>query len=273
MGDMIFGIRGLACWCAMRLLLPVLFCMSSNAEEIPKINFDIVNVYPHDTKASTEGLFYRDGYLYESTGGYGTSSIRKVRTKTGAVLQLSSLPASYFGEGIADWKDKIVALTYTSGVGIVYDLRTFKTLSSFNYSWEGWGITHDAHSLIMSDGTAALHFIDPASFRQTGEIHVTYDGVPLRNLNELEWVDGRIFANVWLANWVAIIDPISGHVVGVLDLQGLVHKLPAGSSREPNGIAYDKADNYLFVTGKLWPEMFELRLRAVHKSGSQLLGG
>ena len=229
---------------------------------IPVYGYKVVNVYPHDTGAYTEGLFYKDGYLYESTGEEGTSTVRKVELQTGEVLQRYNVPAQYFGEGIVDWKNKLVQLTWQDQTGFVYDLASFKLQHTFAYPGEGWALTRDDHHLYMSDGSSVLRILDPDSLATTGSIMVTADGVPVTNLNELEWVKGQLYANIWLTTRIARIDPATGHVVGWIDLRGLldVSKLPDPGNDVLNGIAYDAAHDRLFVTGKRWPKLFEIKL-------------
>jgi glutaminyl-peptide cyclotransferase len=228
---------------------------------IPTYGFRIVHAYPHDPGAFTEGLFYQGGFLYESTGLEGRSSIRKVRLETGAVVQKRDTPSRYFGEGIVAWKGRLVELTWRSGIGFVYDLATFTPLTTFRYPGEGWALTHDASRLIMSDGTPNIRFLDPRTFKEIGHITVTADGALVINVNELEWVKGQIFANIWMTDKIARIDPKSGKVVGWIDLGPLASRVGAnGSDDVLNGIAYDAGHDRLFVTGKLWPRLFEIRL-------------
>ncbi len=227
----------------------------------PVYGYKVVRTYPHDPKAFTEGLFYLDGQLYESTGLEGHSSIRRVDLETGQVLQQRDIPSQYFGEGIVAWKDRLVELTWRSQIGFVYDLKTFQPLSDFHYAGEGWALTRDDHRLIMSDGTADIRFLDPDTLAETGRIHVTDDGRPVRNLNELEWVKGEIYADIWETNRIARIDPETGHVLGWIDLSGLLKPEDMRSEVDVlNGIAYDAAHDRLFVTGKLWPKLFEIKL-------------
>jgi glutaminyl-peptide cyclotransferase len=228
---------------------------------IPTYGFRIVHTYPHDRGAFTEGLFYRGGFLYESTGLEGRSSIRKVRLETGEVVQKRDTPSQYFGEGIVAWKDRLIELTWRSGIGFVYDLATFRPLTSFRYPGEGWALTSDASRLIMSDGTPDIRFLDPRTFKEIGHITVTADGALVINVNELEWVKGQIYANIWQTNRIARIDPKSGRVVGWIDLGPLAASVGANSADAVlNGIAYDAVHDRLFVTGKLWPKLFEIRL-------------
>ena len=226
------------------------------------LEYEIVNTYPHDRGAFTQGLIYRDGFLYESTGLNGRSSLRKVVLESGEVVQRENVASEYFAEGLTDWKHSLVQITWQSKRGIVYDLNTFKPTSAFSYAGEGWGITHDSKRLIMSDGTSTLRFLDPKSFAQIGTLEVTYQGKPLANLNELEYVRGRIFANVWQSNSIVVIDPLNGRVIAQIDLPGLLSAADRGPGVDVlNGIAYDARRDRLFVTGKLWPKLFELRLK------------
>jgi glutamine cyclotransferase len=223
-------------------------------------SYRVVNVYPHDPEAFTQGLVYRDGFLYESTGLNGRSSLRKVRLETGEVIQQRQVDAQYFGEGLADWGGKLIQLTWRSNVGFVYDRASFNLERTFAYVGEGWGLTHDDTRLIMSDGSSSLRFLDPATLQETGRLTVTDRGRPVGGLNELEVVRGEIYANVWQTDRIARIAPASGHVTGWIDLSGL---LPPSDQRGVdvlNGIAYDGEHDRLFVTGKLWPKLFEIAL-------------
>ncbi|OOG65401.1 glutamine cyclotransferase [Rhodanobacter sp. B04] len=249
--------------CLTTVLAIALLLGSSIAQAtVPVYGYKIVHVYPHDTGAYTEGLFYKDGYLYESTGEAGESTVRKVVLETGKVVQSHDVPSQYFGEGIVDWKNHLVQLTWQSQLGFVYDLGSFRQQRSFAYPGEGWALTRDDHHLYMSDGSAVLRILDPETLATTGSIMVMADGVPVTNLNELEWVKGEIYANVWLTNRIARIDPATGHVVGWIDLSGLldVGKLPDPGNDVLNGIAYDASHDRLFVTGKRWPKLFEIKL-------------
>ncbi|CAM5404031.1 glutaminyl-peptide cyclotransferase [Rhodanobacter lindaniclasticus] len=243
-------------------LLALLLATTACTAAIPIYGYRIVHVYPHDTSAYTEGLFYKDGLLYESTGEKGASTIRKVQLETGKVLQRHDLPAQYFGEGIVDWNGELIQLTWQDQIGFVYGLDDFKLRRSFSYPGEGWALTRDDRHIYMSDGSSVLRILDPATLATTGSIMVTADGVPVTNLNELEWVDGEIYANVWLTNRIARIDPATGHVVGWIDLTGLfdVNTLPVPMNDVLNGIAWDAQGKRLFVTGKHWPKLFEIKL-------------
>ena len=255
--------------------------------------YEIVHEYPHDADAFTQGLMFRDGFLYESTGLNGRSSLRKARLDTGAVVQRRDVDALYFAEGLTDWGGRLVQLTpmrtappvastlaqigdasFTLAVlrhrlgvniGVSYDVASFEPQSTFTYKGEGWGLTRDERRLIMSDGTSRLRFLDPDSFTELGRVQVTDRGRPVDLLNELELVNGEIYANVWFEDRIAIIGPDSGRVTGWIDLTGLESRMvPRPDNRAGavlNGIAYDAAGGRLFVTGKLWPRVFEIRLR------------
>lgn len=235
--------------------------LSASGQPAPVEGYKIIHAYPHDPNAFTQGLFYLDGYLYESTGLNGRSSVRMVDIKTGKVLQHYKLPSQYFGEGLTDWGSTLVQLTWMKHTGFVYDRFSLRLLRTFHYPWQGWGLTHDATSLIMSDGSDTLRFLDPHSFRETRQVVVKDDGRPIKNLNELEYIHGEIYANIWNSNRIAIISPTTGKVLSWIDLSGLK---PPDTSSDPNavlnGIAYDAKDKRLFVTGKLWPKLFEIKV-------------
>jgi glutamine cyclotransferase len=233
---------------------------SGGGGPVPVYGYQVVRSFPHDRAAFTQGLIVRDGFLYEGTGLNGQSGLRKVTLETGEVLQIKPLPREYFGEGITDWNGQIVQLTWQSQVGFVYDMKTFEQTRRWTYAGEGWGLTHDATRLIMSDGTAQLRFIDPGSFRETGRVTVRDGSGPVQHLNELEYVKGEIFANVWLTDRIARISPKDGRVTGWIDLSGLLPPNERASDAVLNGIAYDAGADRLFVTGKLWPRIFEIRL-------------
>lgn len=229
---------------------------------IPVYRYQVVHVYPHDPNAFTEGLFYLDGFLYESTGLFGRSSIRKVRLTTGEVLQEKDLPPEYFGEGIVAWGSRLIGLTWKNQVGFVYNLKTFHLEKRFEYVGEGWALTRNDKAIIMSDGTDALRWLNPVTLKEMRRTHVTARGKPVEHLNELEWVDGQILANIWETNLIARIDPVTGRVVGWIDLDGILSERERIASHADvlNGIAYDRATHRLFVTGKLWPKLFEIKL-------------
>jgi glutamine cyclotransferase len=227
----------------------------------PVAGYQVVKVYPHDRTAFTQGLVYRDGYLYEGTGLAGQSALRKVRLENGEVVQQHKLDPKYFGEGIAVWGDTIAQLTWESEIGFLYDRATFKPLSTFRYTGEGWGLTHDGRRLVMSDGSATLRFLDPSTMKETGRMTVRDGGKPVPNLNELEFVKGEIYANVWQTERLARISPKTGQVLGWVDLTGLLDARDRAGVDVLNGIAYDAAGDRLFVTGKLWPKLFEIRVK------------
>ncbi|MGA7463516.1 MAG: glutaminyl-peptide cyclotransferase [Candidatus Korobacteraceae bacterium] len=235
----------------------------ANSISAPADSYQIVHTYPHDPGAFTQGLVYVDGHLYESTGLNGRSSIRMVDLYTGKVLQKFDLPGSYFAEGLTDWGSTLVQLTWKAHKGFVYDRFSFSQLRTFPYEGEGWGLTHDDKQLIMSDGSSYLRFLDPTTFRETRRIHVTDDaGHAVENLNELEYVRGEIYANIWQSDTIVRISPKTGKVLGKIDLNGIIDKRALGNSDAVlNGIAYDAAGNRLFVTGKLWPKLFEIRVQ------------
>ncbi len=234
---------------------------ASQAGSIPEYGYRVVHAYPHDPLAYTQGLFYLNGYLYEGTGMPGRSSIRKVNLETGEVLQKHDIPDAYFGEGIVNWKDRLVEMTWQHQLGWVYELGAFKVLREFHYPGEGWGLTQDGKRIVMSDGTAQLRFWDPETLQEQGRITVTADGEPVDQLNELEWVKGEIYANVYQTDRIARIDPKNGKVVGWIDCTGILKRADrTGNEDVLNGIAYDAQTDRLFVTGKQWPKLFEIKL-------------
>jgi glutaminyl-peptide cyclotransferase len=248
-------------FCALAMAAAQLACAASEPP-IPTYTYKVIHAYPHDPNAFTEGLFYLGGYLYESTGIEGQSSIRKVRLKTGAIVLAHALPQEYFGEGITYWGDRLFGLTWKSHIGFVYNLHTFAVEGQFKYAGEGWALTRNDRELIMSDGTSQLRFLDPKSLRELRRVRVTAHGKPVDQLNELEWLHGTILANIWQTERLAQIDPQSGKVVAWIDLSGLLpprERIP-GHTDVLNGIAYDSTADRLFVTGKLWPKLFEIRI-------------
>lgn len=227
----------------------------------PVYRVEVVTVYPHDPNAFTQGLEIRDGELFEGTGQYGGSSLRRVDLETGQVLQQIDLPARYFGEGITVFEDRIFQLTWQSNIGFIYDRESFEQLDTVHYSTEGWGLTHDGNRLIMSDGTSRIFFRDPETFDVLKILQVRDGERPIVRLNELEYIEGEIWANIWLTDRIARIDPETGRVVGWLDLTGIID--PASRRNADavlNGIAYDVETERIFVTGKLWPYLFEIRV-------------
>jgi glutamine cyclotransferase len=229
-------------------------------ERLPVYSYRVVRTYPHDPKAFTQGLQYVDGFFYEGTGLNGSSSIRKVKIETGEVVQRRDLARAYFGEGITVWKTDLIQLTWQSNVAFVYDKATFAPRRTFKYKGEGWGLTHDGTNLIMSDGTDELRVLDPTTYVERRRIKVTAVGTPLRNLNELEYMKGEILANVWTTDSIARVSPDTGRVTGYIDLRGLLTPAERGAVDVMNGIAYDEKTDRLFVTGKLWPKVFEIKI-------------
>jgi glutamine cyclotransferase len=231
---------------------------------VPTYGYQVVRSYPHDPGAFTQGLIIRDGVFYEGTGLNGRSGIRKVKLETGEVLQAKPLSSEYFGEGITEWNGQIVQITWRSEVGFVYDMKTFEQAKRWTYSGEGWGLTHDEARIIMSDGSSSLRFLDPATLKETSRITVRDANGPVEQLNELEYVKGEVFANVWTTDRIARISPKDGRVTGWIDLSGLLTPSERATAERAggvlNGIAYDAAGDRLFVTGKLWPRVFEIKL-------------
>lgn len=247
--------------CLLALLLGSCASGDSHPAAIPIYSYQVVHTYPHDRAAFTQGLVYLDGFLYEGTGLNGKSSLRKVKLETGEVVQQRPLPDQYFGEGITGWKNQLVQLTWQAQTGFVYDRATFEFKKTFRYSGEGWGLTHDDSRLIMSDGTSTLRFWSPATFEEIGRLQVQDGATPVPNLNELEYVNGEIYANIWQTDRIARIDPSSGRVTGWIDLQGLLTSADRTIAVDVlNGIAYDPQGRRLFITGKLWPHVFEIKL-------------
>src|SRR5262245_37503205 len=217
----------IVCWSAVVVSACVLMLSTAKAQraqDAPVYGYEVVNVYPHDPEAFTQGLLVREGVLYESTGLNGKSSLRKVQFETGKVLQQIPIDSRYFAEGLTDWGGRLVQLTWNTNVGFVYDLASFKQLQTFSYSGEGWGLARDDRRLIMSDGTSTLRFLDPQTLKVAGQVQVSDGSVPVRDLNELEFIDGQIYANVWLTDRVAIIAPDTGRVTAWLNLAGLMSK-------------------------------------------------
>ncbi len=238
----------------------------------PVFGYKVVHAYPHDRAGFIQGFIYLDGVFYESTGlndqytnpvtgQAGRSSLRKVKVETGEVLQKADVPPQYFAEGLTDWNNRLIQLTWKAGLGFVYDRSTFKQERTFAYGGEGWGLTHDGERLIQSDGSSVLRFIDPETLRETGTLPVTDGNRPVEELNELEYIKGEIWSNVWQTDRIAVIDPKTGRVNRWIDLSGLLTSAErAGHADVLNGIAYDAARDRIFVTGKLWPKVFEIRV-------------
>jgi glutaminyl-peptide cyclotransferase len=241
------------------------FFLAAGQDEPLLYRARVIASYPHDPGAFTQGLLFQDGFLWESTGHYGQSTLRQVELQSGKVLAQRELPANVFGEGLALWGEELVQLTWTNRIGFVYALADLRPLKMFRLAGEGWGLTHDGSHLILSDGSAELTFLDPHNYTEVRRLPVHDRGQPVRQLNELEYIKGQIWANVWMTDRIAIISPQDGRVTAWLDLTGL---LP-GAERQPataelNGIAYDAQNDRIFVTGKYWPRVFEIALETVH---------
>lgn len=246
---------------AVVLLMGTIGFVPASQKGVPTYGFEVVRSYPHDRAAFTQGLIVRNGFFYEGTGLLGRSSLRKVRIDNGEVVQHKPLDREYFGEGITEWKGSLLQLTWQSQIGFVYDMASFERTKTFAYKGEGWGITHDGQRLIMSDGTSELRFLDPATLAEVSRVTVRDGARPVDRLNELEFVKGEIFANIWTTDRIARISPKDGRITGWIDLSGLMSPAERGTTDAIlNGIAYDEAADRLFVTGKLWPRIFEIKL-------------
>jgi len=234
---------------------------SANSNLIPVYTYKVINTYPHDRSAFTEGLVFEDGVLYEGTGLHEYSTLRRVELETGEILQIRELSSQFFGEGVTLYGNKIIQLTWQSHIGFVYDKYSFKLLQEFNYPDEGWGIAHDGKHLIMSDGTETLHFLDPETFEEISQIEVSANNIPVTRINELEYIQGEMYANIWQTERIARIDPLTGQVTGWINLKGILSPEDNNETVDVlNGIAYDAENDRLFVTGKFWPKLFEIEL-------------
>jgi glutaminyl-peptide cyclotransferase len=233
---------------------------SENIQEVQAYTYNVVKVYPHDAEAFTEGLLYANGFLYESTGLQGSSSLRQVDLTSGQVLQQTALASQYFGEGLALVKGKLIQLTWLNSIGFVYNETSFAVVGNFSYPTEGWGLTYDGMHLIMSDGSDTLHFLDAQTYQQTTQLQVHDGNRAVVNINELEYVNGDIYANIWETEQIAIINPQTGQVEAWVDLSGL-HNINVGNNGVLNGIAYDPITSRLFVTGKNWANLYEITLK------------
>ena len=244
------------------LTLPLALPMTACAQEsFARHSAEIVSTYPHDVEAFTQGLFMHDGELYESTGQVGQSTLRRVDLVTGDVLQSANIHPPLFGEGSVRVGEEIFMLSWRAGIGLVFNADSFEQVDTFSYPGEGWGLTYDGSHLIMSDGTANLRFLDPTTLELTNIIEVTLNGRALTDLNELEWVDGEIWANIWQSRYIMRIDPETGRVLGTVSLAGIIPDEVDGSrDAVANGIAWNSETGQIFVTGKLWPELYEIRL-------------
>lgn len=240
--------------------------VAARVAQPPVYGHKIINTYPHDKQAFTQGLIYDSGFFYESTGLNGRSSLRKVEVETGRVLQIRQLADQYFGEGLTLWRNQLIQLTWLNRVGFVYDKETFTQLREFSYTTEGWGITHDGRRLIMSDGSSVLYFLHPETFQRIGRLQVREGDKPVPTLNELEYIKGEIYANLWYGSGfppdrIARISPETGQVLSWIDLSGLLTPEEISQGADIlNGIAYDAEKDRLFVTGKLWPKVFEIEV-------------
>jgi len=238
-------------------------CLNNENSGFSENQYRIIDIFPHDNTAFTQGLVWKGNYFYESTGLYGRSSLRKVEIQTGNVLQKYDLPNDYFGEGITIFKDSIYQLTWKEQTGFIYDQETFQLIDTFSYSYEGWGITHDGKHLIISDGSPVLHFVDPCTMEEVKQVTVYFQKTPVRFINELEYIKDKIFANIWQTEQIAIINPESGEVTNWLDLGSILDNIEINNSQDIdvlNGIAYDEDKGYLFVTGKFWPNIFQIKI-------------
>ncbi len=241
------------------IIISLIIAFIASSKETPTYNVNVINTYPHDEEAFTQGLVYEDGILYESTGLYGESTLRKVDLETGEVLETIPLSEEDFGEGLTARGDTLIQLTWESKRGYIYDKETLEKIDAFLYPIQGWGLTHNGPYLIMSDGSSTLYFLNPTNYTYAYTLEVTDQGEPVSGLNELEYIDGKIYANAWPTNKIAIIDPETGKVTQWINLEGLG---PDDSSAMNvlNGIAYDEEQDRLFITGKKWPNLYEIEL-------------
>ena len=267
----IYKILGVTVWLFVIFVRLDAWCYDSLAlylsrnEDIPHYPAQVVAIYPHDPQAFTEGLVYEDGFLYESTGLYGESSLRKIDLTTGEIIHLVEVEGRYFAEGLALVDSNLIQLTWKSKVAFLYCKDTLELEKTLYYPYEGWGITYDGNCLIVSDGSHLLRFLDPVNFSLMKELPVNLGDRPIDQLNELEYINGKIYANVWYTDIIIIIDPQSGEVVGCIDLASLEEKRNTGED-VPNGIAYDAENNRLFVTGKRWSHIYEIQLPKINEN-------
>src|ERR1700758_3994084 len=242
------------------LAMAVLFFAAGNLARAAD-GYRVIHAYPHDPQAFTQGVIYLDGHLYESTGLYGQSTLREEDLETGRVLKEVSVPSQYFAEGLTNWGNTLIQLTWKSHVAFVYDRASFRLLRTLHYPWEGWGLTQDGKHLILSDGSETLHFLNPDTLAEVRSVRVTDKGSPVKELNELEYIRGEIYANVWMTDKIARISPETGKVLGWINLAGILPEIEVRSNDAVlNGIAYDPVRHRLFVTGKLWPRLFEIQV-------------
>ncbi len=246
----------------MYLFLSVVLAAQFVTTQAPvRYGYKVVKSFTHDPGAFTQGLEYRDGVLIEGTGLKGQSSLRRVKLETGQVLQKVDVPGQYFGEGITVLKDRILQLTWQSGVGFIYDRKTFKQIGQFKYPGEGWGLTNDGKQVFMSDGTSEIRVWDPVTLREVRRITVRNGKNPIDQINEIEFVDGEIYANVWQTDYILRISPATGQLLGIIDMRGLLDSSQGADVL--NGIAYDAVGKRLFVTGKLWPKIYQVEITRV----------
>ena len=242
------------------LAMAVLFFAAGNLARAAD-GYRVIHAYPHDPQAFTQGVIYLDGHLYESTGLYGQSTLREEDLETGRVLKEVSVPSQYFAEGLTNWGNTLIQLTWKSHVAFVYDRASFRLLRTLHYPWEGWGLTQDGKHLVLSDGSETLHFLNPDTLAEVRSVRVTDKGSPVKELNELEYIRGEIYANVWMTDKIARISPETGKVLGWINLAGILSAIEVRSNDAVlNGIAYDPVRHRLFVTGKLWPRLFEIQV-------------
>ncbi len=225
-----------------------------------RYSYRVVNTYPHDPGAFTQGLFWLDGHLYETTGQEGASNLRRVNLEDGRVLQQADMPANVFGEGSTPWGDQILSITWQNGIGYRWNRQTFQQVGTWRYEGEGWGLANNGREIIMSDGSETLKFLNPDTLQEVRRVRVTVNGQPLPRLNELEYIKGEVWANVWNASEIVRIDPATGNVTGVIDLSGLVRENRGPNQDVLNGIAYDAERDRIFVTGKYWPRLYEIAI-------------
>lgn len=229
-------------------------------QQAQRYGYRVVNTYPHDPRAFTQGLFWLDGHLYETTGQEGESNLRRVNLEDGRVLQQADMPPEVFGEGSTPWGDQILSITWQNGIGYRWNRRTFQQVGTWRYQGEGWGLANNGREIIMSDGSDTLKFLNPDTLQEVRRVRVTVNGRPLPQLNELEFIKGEVWANVWGSAELVRIDPASGNVTGVIDLTGLVQENRGPNTDVLNGIAYDAERDRIFVTGKYWPRLYEIAL-------------
>ncbi len=243
------------------MLLSALLAAQVTNAAVPVCPIEIVREFPHDPSSFTQGLFYHDGHLYEGTGQFGQSRVARLDLATGKAVAQARYPADQFGEGIVRWKDQLISVTWQNGIGHRWRLKDLKPMGTFPLTGEGWGLAMVGNRIALSDGTPTLRYFDPATMKPAGSVPLTLNGRPLRQLNELEAIDGEIWGNVWMTNFIVRIDPANGRVKSLVDLRGLRERAGVtGSDSVLNGIAWDAEGKRLFVTGKLWPKLYEIRV-------------